>query len=222
MTTDDRSAAEWVAHASAVLLDFDGPICRLFAEVQSADVAADLRRYLQQRGAPVPDDGTGDPLAVLRMSAGAGADILAGVHTELARAELGAARSAVPTADADIVIRELAERGQKLGIVSNNAGEAVHEYLTMHNLDVYITAVSARASSDPLLMKPNPHLLGKALSDLHVSAADAIFVGDSATDVEACIALGLGCIGYANKIGKTEQLRNAGAIGVVGAMSALL
>jgi phosphoglycolate phosphatase-like HAD superfamily hydrolase len=91
----------------------------------------------------------------------------------------------------------------------------------MHNLDVYITAVSARASSDPLLMKPNPHLIGKALSDLHVSASDAIFIGDSPTDVEACIAVRVACVGYANKPGKSERLARAGAVDVIDSMKAL-
>ena len=222
MSADDGSAAALVGRASAVLLDFDGPICQLFAEVRSAGVAADLRRYLEKRGAAVPDDGTSDPLAVLRMSAGLGADILAGLHTELVRAEVRAVSTAVPTPDADVVVNTLAESGHKLGVVSNNSAQAVHEYLALHRLDGYVSVISARTSSDPLLMKPNPYLLEQALSDLDVPAADALFVGDSVTDVEASIAAGVLCIGYANKPGKAERLTAAGTVALVDWMTELL
>lgn len=222
MTADDGSAAAMVAQATAVLLDFDGPICRLFAGVRSADVAADLRRYLDRRRAPVPDDGTGDPLAVLRMSAAADADILAGLHAELVRAEVRAATTAVPTPHADAVIRALAKSEHKLAVVSNNSAEAVREYLATHKLDLYISAIGARTCGDPQLIKPNPYLLEQALSELGVSADDAIVIGDSVTDVEASIAAGVCCIGYANKQGKAERLAAAGAAEVVDSMSATL
>jgi phosphoglycolate phosphatase len=222
MTADDRSAAALVERASAILLDFDGPICRLFADVRAADVAADLRRFLEHRGAAVPDDGTGDPLAVLRASAGLDADIVTDLHAELVQAELRAVGTAVPTPDADVVIRSLFERGHKLAVVSNNSARAVDEYLELHDLQTSVSAVSARASADPSLMKPSPHLVTEALSDLGVLAADAVFVGDSVTDVEASVAAGVPCIGYANKPGKAARLAAAGAVVVVESMAAVL
>jgi phosphoglycolate phosphatase len=222
MSADDGSAAALVGRASAVLLDFDGPICRLFAGVRSAGVAADLRRYLEQRGVAVPDDGTSDPLAVLRVSAGLDTDTLAGLHIELARAEVRAVSTAIPTPDADVVVKALAKSGHMLGVVSNNSAEAVREYLVLHRLDGYVSVISARVSSDPLLMKPNPYLLEQALSGLDVPAADALFIGDSVTDVEASIAASVRCIGYANKAGKAERLTAAGIVALVDSMTELL
>lgn len=222
MRADRSSAAALIERASAVLLDFDGPICKLFAEVRSADVVASLLRYLEQRGAPVPDDETGDPLAVVRMSAGLDADILADLCAELVRAELRAVRSAVPTPDADVVMRSFAGDGRKVAVVSNNSARAVRDYLNLHRLEAYVSAVSARTSCDPLLMKPNPYLLEQALSELEVPAADALLVGDSVTDVEAAIAARVPCIGYANKPGKAHRLAAAGAVKIIHSMTALL
>jgi phosphoglycolate phosphatase-like HAD superfamily hydrolase len=222
MSTDDGSAAALVARASAVLLDFDGPICRLFAKVRAADVAADLRRYLEQRGAPVPDDGINDPLAVMRMSAGLDADILAGLHAELVRAEVRAASTAVPTRGSGEVIRGMVKRGRKVAVVSNNSAEAVHEYLALHRLDLHVSVISARRSSDPMLMKPSPYLLERALTVLRASASSAVFVGDSVADVQASIAADVRCIGYANKPGKRERLAVAGAAEVIDSISTLL
>jgi HAD superfamily hydrolase (TIGR01509 family) len=222
MSADSVSAADLVRRASAVLLDFDGPICKLFAEVRSADVAADLRRYLEQRGAPFLDDGIDDPLAVLRMSAVADADILADLHAQLMHAEIRAASTAIPSPAADAVIGGIARSGRKVAVVSNNSAQAVRAYLTMNQLEGYVSAIAARTSSDPTLMKPNPHLLEAALFDLDVPAAAAVFIGDSVTDVEAAIAAGVAPIGYANKPGKSERLIAAGAVAVVDSMTAVL
>lgn len=161
MSADGDSAGALVARASADLLDFDGPICKLFAEVRAADVAADLCRYLQQRGAPVPDDGIRDPLAILRMSAGLDADIRAELHAELVCAELRASSTAVPTPGADRAIRGIATSGGKLAVVSNNSAEAVSECLAVNRLDDCVSAISARISGDPLLMKPSAYLLDR-------------------------------------------------------------
>jgi phosphoglycolate phosphatase len=156
------------------------------------------------------------------MSAYADADILAELHAELVRAELRAARTALPTPDADAVIRGITESGRKLAIVSNNSVQAVRDYLAVHQLEVYVSAISARTSGDPTLMKPNRYLLEAALFDLDVSASDAIFVGDSVTDVEASIAAGMPCIGYANKPGKANRLAAAGAVEIIDSMTAIL
>lgn len=222
MRAGGASAAELVRRCSAVLLDFDGPICKLFAEVQSADVAADLRRYLEQRGAPVPDDGIGDPLAVLRMSAGLDAAVRTEMDAELVRAEVRAVSTAIPTPDADAVIRGLVKHGRRVAVVSNNSPQAVREYLRIHRLGGYVSAISARPSGNPLLMKPNPYLLKQALSELKVPAAQAVFVGDSVTDIEAANAADVAAIGYANKPGKAERLTAAGAVVVVDAMTTVL
>jgi phosphoglycolate phosphatase len=115
-----------------------------------------------------------------------------------------------------------AESGHKLGVVSNNSAQAVHEYLVLHRLDGYVSAISARTSSDPSLMKPSPYLLTQALSDLDIPPADALFVGDSVTDVEASIAARVRCIGYANKPGKAERLTAAGTVARVDWMTELL
>ena len=107
-----------------------------------------------------PDGRTGDPLTVLRMSAGP---------------------------DADAVIRELAGRGRKLAIVSNNSEAAVREHLALHSLNSCVSAISARMLGNPLLMKPNLHLLQQVLAALAVPAVCAVFVVDSVTDVDASV-----------------------------------
>jgi beta-phosphoglucomutase-like phosphatase (HAD superfamily) len=48
-----------------------------------------------------------------------------------------------------------------------------------------------------------------------------VIVGDSVTDIEAGLAADVWTIGYANKLGKDEAMRDAGADAVVISMSTL-
>ena len=68
-----------------------------------------------------------------------------------------------------------------------------------------------RDESDPELMKPSPYLLRAAVSILDAHPAECAFVGDSTSDMLAGRLAGVPVIGYANKPGKAELLRQAGA-----------
>jgi HAD superfamily hydrolase (TIGR01509 family) len=220
--TQDRVAAELVRAAKAVLVDFDGPICRLFANVQAERVAADLSRLLSDRGVAIADQSRiDDPLEVLRMSTRVGPEIARAVHAELEQAEVRAASTSVPSPDAEMVLRELA-RKHRIAVVSNNSAAAVRTYLELHDLADVVPVVSARSVGDVAQMKPNPFLLSAALTALDVTAERAVFVGDSVTDVEAATAARVPCVGYANKPGKAERLAGAGAVALVYSMSELL
>lgn len=70
-------------------------------------------------------------------------------------------------------------------------------------------------------MKPHPHVLLRALTELAAPAESAVIVGDSVTDTEAGLAADVWTIGYANKPGKVEALADAGADAVVTSMSLL-
>jgi phosphoglycolate phosphatase-like HAD superfamily hydrolase len=58
-------------------------------------------------------------------------------------------------------------------------------------------------------MKPNPAPIHQALDILGLSSADALLVGDSPSDIQACKAAGVRSIGYANKPHKWTSLADA-------------
>jgi hypothetical protein len=67
--TDDPRLTDVFAAARYVLLDFDGPVCDVFAGTPAHDVAENLRAHLSARYAePLPDDilATDDPLLIVR------------------------------------------------------------------------------------------------------------------------------------------------------------
>ena len=105
-----------------------------------------------------------------------------------------------------------------MAVVSNNYAKAVTEYLARAGLSGSVAHVEGRNPADPTLMKPDPHLLERALKALRIAPSSSVFIGDQVTDIEAGQAAGVPTIGYANKPGKTRALRMAGANAVLTSM----
>jgi hypothetical protein len=77
-----------VGRVRYLLVDFDGPVCSIFAGFPAPDVARSLREYL--RG-DVPDGWMAhvdDPHEVLRATAELGSNVAARANQELARLEV--------------------------------------------------------------------------------------------------------------------------------------
>jgi HAD superfamily hydrolase (TIGR01662 family) len=196
-----------------VLLDFDGPVCSVFAGWPAPDVAEHVRSRLLAEGMPLSEAGrtATDPLEVLR---DAGAQSARGGHLAegmLAAAELICVESATPTKGVEDFLRGCQARGISVAIVSNNSEAAVRKYLDAHGLTETIAYFATRDPSDAALMKPNPHLLRLALAELECNTSDAVMIGDSRSDMQAAVAAGVRAIGYVNKPIKAQHLSEAGA-----------
>lgn len=205
-----------------LLMDFDGPICSVFAGFPAGQVAENLRSHLRTAAPHRWMADVSDPHAVLRASIELGQDVAALAHRELAHLEVEAVKSATPTPFAAEVIRNAREAGNLVAVVSNNAEAAVREYLSTVNLLDEVKYISARSSEDPSLMKPNPHLVTRAISALSGNAERTALVGDQVSDVIAAHRAGVRAIGYANKEGKADEFRNASADLVITSMAELL
>ena len=115
-----------------LLLDFDGPICSVFAGFPAAQVAEQLRARLRDHTSPNWMAGSVDPHEILRASAEFGSEVAECAHRELSALELQAVKSAVPTPYAEDVILGARTAGAKVAVVSNNAETAVIAYLFSH------------------------------------------------------------------------------------------
>ena len=67
-----------------------------------------------------------------------------------------------------------AKAGRIIAVVSNNSDQAVRTYLALHGLDDRVDLVVARTSSDPALLKPSPHLIDQAISELEAPPAECV------------------------------------------------
>ncbi|GAB3129010.1 HAD family hydrolase [Streptomyces calidiresistens] len=207
----------------AVLWDFDGPICDVFAGLPAAGIAGHLRETVTR------EYGTGearrlhqgdDPLEVVRRANLEGLECAARVAGLLEEQEGRAIGDAAPTPGAHEVVEVFYAAGKRMAVTSNNAAGPISAYLRVHGLTGYFTAVIGRERVE--VMKPDPHILLCALEQLGISVTDAVLIGDSTSDMQAARAAGTRAIGYANRPQKADHLEAAGADTIVTTMRELI
>jgi phosphoglycolate phosphatase len=211
-----------VSRTRHLLLDFDGPICSIYAGLPAATVADRLRKLFGDH-AQLPDEiaRTEDPLEVFAYAATLSEDLAARVETEMTGQELAAVATAAPTPYVHEVITACQNSGRSVAVVSNNSAAAVHIYLARHGLDDRISLVVARTNHDPALLKPSPHLITQAVDALDAEPGGCTLVGDSVTDVQAARLASVQSIGYANQSGRRERLTVAGAGAIINSLADL-
>lgn len=211
-----------IARTPCIVLDFDGPVCGIFANHPAPQVANQLRRELIDQGVTLPEAirGEPDPLEVLRYCATLGRPaIVRRIEDALRAAELDAVRCAEPTPYGREVIVAAWQTGRRVAVVSNNSAPAVTAYLTAHRLNRYVHPIIGRTYAAPDQMKPNPAPLLAAADELDSKPRDCVLIGDSPTDIEAAHAAGVYAIGYANRPDKYHLLSAADAL--IGSMAEL-
>jgi phosphoglycolate phosphatase len=218
--TDATALGAIIARTRYLLLDFDGPICSIYAGLSDATVAEKLRQLIPD---DLPEDiaNTPDPIEVFTYSATVSDEMAARVEAEMADLEVAAVPTAEPTPYVHEVIASARESGRIVGVVSNNSPRAVNAYLDRHSLSGGIRLVVARTSHDPTLLKPSPHLINEAVRGLDADPDSTALVGDSFTDIEAAHSAGAASIGYANKPGKRERMIELRAGAVITSMADL-
>jgi phosphoglycolate phosphatase len=211
-----------VSRTRYLLLDFDGPICSIYAGLPAATVADRLRKLFGEH-AQLPDEvtRTADPLEVFAYAATISEDLAVRVETEMTDQELAAVATAAPTPYVHEVVTACQNSGRSVAVVSNNSAAAVHSYIAHHGLDDRIDLVVARTNHDPALLKPSPHLIAKAIDALNAELEKCTLVGDSVTDVQGAHLASIQSIGYANKPGKREHLMEAGAGAIINSLADL-
>ncbi|PSK61953.1 Phosphoglycolate phosphatase [Micromonospora sp. MH33] len=205
----------------AVLLDFDGPVCSVFAGYPAPKVAGELVDVLRRRGVDVPPDlaSEPDPLEVLRrIGATDNQGITRAVEDALCAAERRAVETAEPTQYGREVIVAARQAGMPVAVVSNNSAGAISAYLAAHRLAAYVSPVVGRTYADPGRMKPNPQPILYAASAVREPPSQCVLIGDSLSDIYGARAAGVRVIGYANRPAKVENFQAAGADVVITSM----
>jgi phosphoglycolate phosphatase len=198
-----------------LLIDFDGPIAHVFAGLPAPLVAKRLRGMVEQHGLVDALVDSDDPMQVLRVAKDLPPTSRDDFERALRAAEVEAVATAEPTPGMDQLLQACDRTGRQVAVVSNNSADAVRTYLGLHGLDRFVPTVAARTSSDPSLLKPSPFLVDRAVEQLHTDPAACVLIGDTVTDIEAAKAAGVRSIGHANKPGKSETLKSAGADAIV-------
>jgi HAD superfamily hydrolase (TIGR01509 family) len=212
---DDPRLAAILDATTHVLLDFDGPVCDVFAGYPAHHIAEHLRRLLTDtHDLALPDDvlTTEDPLHVIRRAVDLAPQLTDVIDTALRAAEVQAITSAAPVPGSAELLNACHATGRPVAIVSNNSADAIHAYLTLHGLSALVAHIQGRDAHNPSLMKPNPRPLLAALTALDAKPDDAVLIGDSLADVQAARAAAVRVIAYANRPRKTAELADADAL----------
>ncbi len=198
-----------------LLLDFDGPICSLYAGVTAPAVADELRRRLLTAGMDLPEGAfaTADPLDVFRAAATLGPDAARRAHAELTNLETAAVPTATPTPGAAGLITAADQTGRTVTMVSNNSVAAILAYLGTHDVPAHIRTIYGRDDADPTHLKPHPYRVHRAIAGLPhgTSPRHCVLVGDSSSDVTAGHHAQVLVIGYATQPARRQMLAAAGA-----------
>jgi beta-phosphoglucomutase-like phosphatase (HAD superfamily) len=218
-----RELAEIIERTCYLLLDFDGPICNVFAGLPASTVAVRMRRVLEESGVALPSqmDDWDDPFEALRLASGLDAALVERVDLALRESELTAMRDAEPTPYAREVILACAQTGRAVAVVSNNANAVIEAYLTEQDLIGSVGAIVGRSSPDPRLLKPSPRPILEAIRLMDADSQGCALVGDTTADIVSAKAASIRSIGYANKPGKREKLTAQGADVVITTMEEL-
>lgn len=216
-------AAQLLASARTVLLDFDGPITPLMPPPENMQAANAARKALASHRADLPSvlAATSDHLAILRWAGQNAIEALADVEAACTAAEINSARHCVPTPGAHELLAALHEAGVQVYVVSNNAERALDAYFVRHRLGVYARDLIGRPPLRPELMKPHPHIINFALKAAQADRSATVLIGDSVSDIEVARAVGVRSIGYAKTPDRGAELNRAGADAVTSDMGRL-
>jgi len=204
--------------APAILLDFDGPVCKVFADRSATIVADDLRRVLSERGQPVEAARGLGPHELLTYAATLGPAEAKAIEDKLERAELTAVATSTPTPGVTEFLDACHRIGKPVAIVSNNNADAIASYLARQQLSHFVEHVEGRDPANSHHMKPHPWTIKRALAQLSVQPSNCVLIGDAVTDLHAAAAADVPAIGYANRPTKVAPLEEAGALAVVTSM----
>ncbi len=220
-TTHERKDRGTRGPVRAVMFDFDGPVCDVFSGHPASEVAARMLRATEsldpqfRQKSRRPED----PIELLREVVAYDYGLLTKAEDILRCGERIAVHTSRPTEFAKEAIVAASANNRPVAIISNNSEDAIHFYLSHHNLDRYVTIVIGRPYAQPDRMKPNPEALLLAARDLGIAPSEGVFIGDSVTDIEAARTVAMPCIGYAKRPERRRELQAAGASLVVDSMN---
>ncbi|MFJ9035025.1 HAD family hydrolase [Streptomyces sp. NPDC102406] len=220
-TTSDAvtpATAKLVRGAHHVLLDFDGPICRLFAGLDEPVKAQWEEEWLEARrlgGALCADEREGQGPQPDRA-------LVRDLEKRLTEKELQAVPTAWPTPWADPLILTWHAVGARLAVTTNNSPEAARQYIDSRGLSGCFEQHIYGRTQDLSLLKPHPHRLRQALAAMGAAPGDALMIGDAPSDHAAAHAAGVPFLGYARNDEKEARLRAVGAAHVVRTLAPVL
>ncbi|MBQ2832243.1 HAD family hydrolase [Methanobrevibacter sp.] len=126
----------------------------------------------------------------------------------------------VPFPDSLDLLENLQDRNILLAINSNRLNYSLNEFVERHFSGIDFTAIEGHSYPNP--SKPNPYGVNRVLEKAGVDADEAIYIGDSATDIKTAENAGIDCILVRWGYGNQKDFENPHVLGVVDDMSEII
>ncbi len=217
----------WKRPYSAYLFDLDGTLVDTALDINEA-----LNRTLEDNGFPTVD------VALTRHWVGHGAKILIEQALQHSAGRIDEAQSAAmlahflsyysthlavlsePYPEVVSTLQDLKAAGAKLAVVTNKMSALTEPLLNEIGLAVWFDEiVSGDSAPRP---KPAADPVELTLARLGIAAGDALFVGDSETDVLAARAAGVAVVCVRDGYNHGQDVTQLGADGVIATFGELL
>ncbi|MET3840568.1 HAD-IA family hydrolase [Bradyrhizobium sp. OAE829] len=118
------------------------------------------------------------------------------------------------------VFQSLVRQGGRIALATDCKGPELKHYLSLLDVDEFVTAKAC--GDDVEHGKPDPRLIGLALSKLGLSGPQSVMVGDTPYDAEAALEAGASAAGVLTGGFSSEALLDAGCFAVHEDLRALL
>jgi ADP-ribose pyrophosphatase YjhB (NUDIX family)/phosphoglycolate phosphatase-like HAD superfamily hydrolase len=207
-TNEQAAIRRLVQGRTHLLLDFDGPVCSLYAGNPAPEVDKQLRQRVRSTLNYSLSGDEHDPLRTIQDVGLHVMGIAGAAERILTKLETGAVHTAQPAPGSGDLIAAARATRRTVTIVSLHSADAVQAYVENHRLAKRVSNIIAR-DADRTLSELN--LVQTALRILDADQDECVFVGNSEIDLIASHQAGVPFIGYASQPGQADQLTNAGA-----------
>lgn len=144
---------------------------------------------------------------------GTSEDAIINVYTEFSRYyKLHCADKTKPYDGITELLKQLRGAGCMTAVVSNKADYAVRELCKCYFDGMFDCVVGER---EGIRRKPSPDSVNEVLSDLNISAGDAVYIGDSEVDILTAENAGIDCISVSWGFKDVDFLGRSGAKTIV-------
>jgi len=184
----------------AVLFDFDDTLVHL--PVDWSPLKTRFRKEF----------GFSEDQGMIAMLKAAEPDVFNKMNSVLGKVEEEAVAKAEISEDTIRTLKVLKENGIKLGVITHNTNQGLEAF--QKRVGIQFDVIMTRQSK---LYKPDPRIMEIALDKIGVSKEDAVFVGNSNTDMELGVNSGVFVIGI-----NGQNLKQAGANLIVAKLSEIL
>jgi len=205
---------------TVVIFDLDGTLVDSADTVVETAASAYAAHDLQPPDRAAIRAGIGTPLVDVLARGGAPTSYLqrlADTYRALYRPT--AARLERPFQGAVELVKDLHQRGLRLGVATGKGQRGAERSTTAHGFRPFLGAVAGMDGHRR--GKPHPDILHAALEGLGATADDAIMVGDTTFDLDMARHAGVPAIGVAWGVHPVSTLRQAASHGVTHSITEL-